>query len=211
LAVRPGRGFWCHIQAWDPVRTGKLHESIFGDRFQYAPGAGTPVGADIHRPMALIYRKSAKGLSEIETRAHRLPPRLRSALIVVDGRRDVNELRPLILQQPDETLAALAEQGFIEAVGESAPPPPAPVAAPAPAPAPTPAAAAGSDFDATRRAAVRALNDLIGPAAETIAMKMEKARNLSELMPLLTQAAQAVAAMRGRAAAEAFAQRFGIG
>ncbi len=161
--------------------------------------------------MALIYRKSAKGLSEIETRAHRLPPRLRSALIVVDGRRDVNELRPLILQQPDETLAALAEQGFIEAVGESAPPPPAPVAAPAPAPAPTPAAAAGSDFDATRRAAVRALNDLIGPAAETIAMKMEKARNLSELMPLLTQAAQAVAAMRGRAAAEAFAQRFGIG
>ena len=58
---------------------------------------------------------------------------------------------------------------------------------------------------------MRALNDLLGPAAESLSMKMEKARNLTELMPLLAQAAQSVAAMRGRAAAEAFAQRFGIG
>lgn len=161
--------------------------------------------------MPLIYRKTAKGLTEIETRAHRLPPRLRSALIVVDGRRDVTELKPLILQQPDETLQALVEQGFIEAVGESVPPPP-PAPAPARPPAtPAPAAATSNDFDATRRAAVRALNDLIGPAAETMAMKMEKARNLGELLPLLTQAAQTIATMRGRAAAETFAKRFGIG
>jgi hypothetical protein len=159
--------------------------------------------------MPLIYRKTAKGLTEIETRAHRLPPRLRSALIVVDGKRDVAELRPMILAQPEETLQALAEQGFIEVVGETAPPPPPPPPPPAKAPAPAPAAA--GDFEVTRRAAVRALNDLLGPAAESLSMKMEKARNLSELMPLLAQAAQSVAAMRGRAAAEAFAQRFGIG
>lgn len=163
--------------------------------------------------MALIYRKTAKGLSEIETRAHRLTPRMRSALILVDGRRDVNDLKPLITQQAEETLQALAEQGFIEAVGETVPPPPPPPAAPAPAPAATPGAArpGGADFDGTRRAAVRALNDLIGPAAETMAMKMEKAKNLGELVPLLVQAAQTIAAMRGRAAAEAFAKRFGVG
>jgi hypothetical protein len=160
--------------------------------------------------MALIYRKTAKGLSEIETRAHRLTPRLRSALILVDGRRDVNDLKPLITQQAEETLQALAEQGFIEAVGETVPPPPPP-APPAPAPAPGAAPAGGADFDGTRRAAVRALNDLIGPAAETMAIKMEKARNLGELVPLLMQAAQTIAAMRGRAAAEAFAKRFGVG
>ncbi|MBL8307835.1 MAG: hypothetical protein JNM33_14150 [Rubrivivax sp.] len=156
--------------------------------------------------MPLIYRKTAKGLAEIETRAHRLPPRLRSALILVDGRRDVNDLRPMILQQPEETLAALAEQGFIEAVGESAPSPARP---PSP-PAPPPPAPAGSDFDGTRKAAVRALTDLLGPAAETAAIKMEKARDFAELMPLLTQAAQSIAVMRGRAAAEAFARRFGV-
>lgn len=155
--------------------------------------------------MPLIYRKTAKGLSEIETRANRLPPRLRSALIVVDGKRNLAELRPLILQ-PDETLAALAEQGFIEAIRDAAPPPPPPAAAPAPA------ASAGnaSDFEQTRRAAVRALNDLLGPAAESLAIKMEKARNLGELTPLLTQGAQTVANMRGRGAAEAFAKRFGL-
>ena len=43
-----------------------------------------------------------------------------------------------------------------------------------------------------------------------LAIKMEKARNLGELLPILTQAAQAVAATRGRAAAEAFAKRFGV-
>jgi hypothetical protein len=160
--------------------------------------------------MPLIYRKTAKGLSEIETRAHRLPPRLRSALIVVDGKRDVNELKPMILAQPEETLQALAEQGFIEVVGETAPPPPPPPPPPAPKAA-APEATAAGDFDATRRAAVRALNDLLGPAAESLSIKMEKARNLGELMPLLVQGAQSVAAMRGRAAAEQFAQRFGIG
>ena len=161
--------------------------------------------------MPLIYRKTAKGLTEIETRAHRLPPRLRSALILVDGRRDVNDLKPLITQQADETLSSLAEQGFIEAVGEtvrSASPPPAPAPAPAAAPA---AAAGGNDFGSTRRAAVRELNDQLGPAAESLSIKMEKARNLGELMPLLVQGAQSIAAMRGRSAGEAFAKRFGVG
>jgi hypothetical protein len=164
--------------------------------------------------MPLIYRKTAKGLTEIETRAHRLPPRLRSALILVDGRRDVNDLKPLITQQAEETLSSLAEQGFIEAVGEtarSAPPPPAAAPAPAPAPAAASTAAAGNDFDSTRRAAVRELNDQLGPAAEGLSIKMEKARNLGELMPLLVQGAQSIAAMRGRSAGEAFAKRFGVG
>jgi hypothetical protein len=161
--------------------------------------------------MPLIYRKTAKGLTEIETRAHRLPPRLRSALILVDGRRDVNDLKPLITQQADETLSSLAEQGFIEAVGEtvrSASPQPAPAPAP---PAAAPAAAGGNDFGSTRRAAVRELNDQLGPAAESLSIKMEKARNLGELMPLLAQGAKSIAAMRGRSAAEAFAKRFGVG
>jgi hypothetical protein len=57
---------------------------------------------------------------------------------------------------------------------------------------------------------VRALNELLGPAAESLAIKMEKARYLEELTPLLAQAAQAVANMRGRGAAEAYAKRFGL-
>ncbi len=171
--------------------------------------------------MALIFRKTAKGVAEIETRAHRLPPRLRSALIVVDGRRSDGDLHALVLVQPVETFAALAQQGFIERI-ESAPTAPAAAGfsgpggtqAPAPRPAPPGATgavgvpAAGADFPGTRRDAVRRLSDLIGPASENLAMRMEKARNADELRPLLALAAQSVANMRGKQAAADYALRY---
>ena len=154
--------------------------------------------------MPIIFRKTAKGVTEIETRAHRLAPRLRSALIMVDGKRSDADLRPLITQQPDETLAALAEQGFIEIVAA------APAMAPLPRAAVPPAAAARPvmDFETRRRAAVRGLNDLLGPAAETLAIRMERARSAEELRPLLATAVQLVANARGRSAADDYAARF---
>jgi len=152
--------------------------------------------------MAITYRKTAKGVAEIETRAHRLPPRMRSALIFVDGKRDDAELATMIQQQANETLHALAGQGFIEvlAIGP---------AAPAPAPAPTSAAAGSApDLQARRREAVRAVNDLLGPAGESAALRLERARNLDELRAALSTALQTIAAARGRQAAERFAARF---
>ena len=156
--------------------------------------------------MPIIFRKTAKGLSEIETRAHRLPPRLRSTLILVDGKRDADDLHALISQQPEETLQALAEQGFIEAVGETVRAAVKTTAA-APAVASTPAPRPGPDFPTRRRAIVRALNDELGPAAESLAIRMERTANADELRPLLTQAVQLVLTARGRAASEAFAAR----
>lgn len=153
------------------------------------------------------YRKTAKGQAEIETRAHRLSPRLRALLIMVDGKRDLAALSALVPQQAEEALNELMGQGFIEAFGDA--PPAAPTAAPSAATASTPSApSAPLDFEKLRREAVRALTDVAGPAAETVALRMEKARNLDELRPLITQAAQTVASMRGRAAAEAYAARF---
>jgi hypothetical protein len=163
--------------------------------------------------MPTLFRKTAKGQNEIETRAHRLTPRLRALLILVDGRRDAVALAALV-QQADALLAELLAQGFVEALPEPepAPPPPAPVPRPAAPAAPTaPAAtpvARGSDFDTLRRSAVRALNDELGPAAEMLSIRLERSRSMAELRPLLVQAAQAVANMRGRAAAEAYAAKF---
>lgn len=69
--------------------------------------------------MPTIFRKTAKGVAEIETRAHRLVPRMRNTLILVDGRRDSDDLQTLLAKPAEDTLRALAEQGFIEAVGET--------------------------------------------------------------------------------------------
>lgn len=151
--------------------------------------------------MPSIFRKSAKGATEIETRAHRLVPRLRAMLILVDGKRSDLELAQLMPQHAADTLAALLDQGFVELV--AAPTPVAAATAPA-APVPPPA----PSFDDLRRSVVRALHDAMGPAAETLALRIERTHNLDELRALLPQAVQGVGNMRGRGAAEAFAARF---
>jgi len=163
--------------------------------------------------MSTIYRKTPSGQDEIETRARRLPPRLRTALILVDGKRTEDELRQMIAQQADETLAALIEQGLIE-VSEAPATKPRPVAtsaAPAVA-APTalapPPPAAARPFEQVRRDSVRHFTDLVGPMAEALAIKMEKARNIDELKPLLELARQIIANSRGSAAAAEFTAKF---
>lgn len=69
--------------------------------------------------MPLIYRKTPKGVAEIETRAHGLAPRIRSTLILVNGKRDADDVAALVAQPADDTLRQLASSGFIEAVGET--------------------------------------------------------------------------------------------
>lgn len=153
--------------------------------------------------MPTIFRKTAKGAAEIETRANRLSPRMRSMLILVDGKRDADDLRQMITQQADETLRALAEQGFIEAVGETMR-----AVAESAAAAPPPPAAPAQDVNVVRKAAIRMLTEILGPTADTLAVRMEKARSMEELKPLLGQAAKLILAARGRSAAEAYAAMF---
>lgn len=159
--------------------------------------------------MALIFRKTAKGAVEIETRAHRLPPRMRSTLILVDGKRDVDDLKTLLSGQADETLRFLSEHGFVESVGETLRPiPPAPMPAEPPVASPPPAPAKPTAaFLSARRAIVRALNDQLGPPGASLAMRMERAGAPDELRPLVALGVQLVLAARGRAASEAFAAR----
>jgi hypothetical protein len=160
--------------------------------------------------MSTVYRKTAKGQAEIDTRAHRLLPRLRQALILVDGRKTDAELAKLILAEPEATLATLQTDGFIEAIATVVDAPPerkAEAAAPAAASG-APARKAVVSVDAIRRDAVRFLNDQLGPAAEGISIKLERVKTMPELRPLLVSAAQLIVNVRGADAAQAFAARF---
>jgi hypothetical protein len=161
--------------------------------------------------MATIYRKTAKGVQEIETRALKLAPRFRSLLILVDGRRSDEELMRLVATAGDQALVALAEGGFIEAIGMTADPEPA-ARAPAAPVRPSPAPAAPPDrLEQRRREAVRQLLDLVGPMGEAIALKLERAATLEDFRALLVTAAQIVANTRGRQVATDFYQRYGDG
>lgn len=168
--------------------------------------------------MTTVYRKSAKGQNEIETRANRLAPRLRTALILVDGRRSDADLRALVQAEPDATLLALLEAGYIEVVSTQLSPPPTAPLAPAPAAALAPASAGPVAAAAVamspaalaerRRLAVRHLTDQIGPAAETAALRIEKARSGDELRLALEHGHRVLQAARGSAVAAQFAARF---
>lgn len=161
--------------------------------------------------MAIIFRKTAKGLAEIATRSRRLAPRVRSTLILVDGKRDGDELKLLVALHTDDALQALAAQGFIEAIGETVGlgTPAAPVSATPPA---TPPALFRPTIDLAmvRRQVVRAVNEQLGSSATSLALRIKKSRSAEELKPLVNQAVQLVAAARGRPAADAFATRMPV-
>jgi hypothetical protein len=163
--------------------------------------------------MPTLYVKTADGLNEIETRARRISPRARSALILVDGKRTAADIGKMI-QQADETLQSLLELGLIEVSAtkpaEKVPDRPAPSTpeafrdtAPAPA-APPPT----ETVESQRREAVRAVNDLLGPQAESLAIRLEAARNRDELRAALERAAEYIANARGTQSAQQFASRF---
>jgi hypothetical protein len=163
--------------------------------------------------MTTVYRKSAKGQQEIETRANRLGPRLRTALILVDGRRSDAELRALIQLEADATLIGLLEGGYIEVVSSqpAAPVPAAaaPVAAPAaPATSSAPAGNSPAALADRRRLAVRFLTDSLGPVAEELALRIEKTRTWDELRPVLALGRDVLQTARGAAVAARFSAQF---
>ena len=162
--------------------------------------------------MGTIYRKTAEGQAEIETRVRKLSPRLRSALIVVDGKRTDEDLGKLLPQQAAETLQTLVEQGLIEPMQTS---PQRATARPTSAPAPAPAASAAPapeapvrDFATLRREAVRAVNELLGPMGEMVALKLEQAKTPEDLRNALERAVTVIGNARGGAAAVQFARQF---
>jgi hypothetical protein len=157
--------------------------------------------------MHTIYRKTPLGVAEIESRALKIPQRLRSLLIMIDGKRSAASLAAMA--QAEESIAALHAQGLIEPAA-IAPAPTTEAAKPAQAAAAAPsprAARVTVPFETSRRLVVRELTDAVGPAAETLAIKVERTRNAGEVRTLLPQMLQVVTAMRGRVFAEEFSAR----
>jgi hypothetical protein len=136
----------------------------------------------------LVYHKSAKGTEAIATRQHGLGPKLRSMLIMIDGKRGFDELARLstMLGDTEELLGQLLDQGFIEPV--AGPPPPA-AAQPATASAPAPLAPAKAvSLAEAQRFVSRRLTDLLGPNADELCLRIEGARNLKDFQAAVTRA-----------------------
>lgn len=152
----------------------------------------------------LVYSKTPKGSEAIATRQHGLSPKVRSMLILIDGKRGFSELAKLgqVLGDTEQLLSQLLEQGFIEPV------PMAAAAAPAPAPggnAPATAKGRALTLAEAQRFASRKLFDLLGPSAEPACLRIESARNAQDLQAAIALAEIMVNDVRSSKVAAEFA------
>jgi hypothetical protein len=76
--------------------------------------------------VSAIFVKTPKGVEEMTTRSAGLGPRVRRVLIMIDGKRTVDELREMALADDlSHTLSDLEEGGFIALLQETDAPAPA--------------------------------------------------------------------------------------
>jgi hypothetical protein len=152
-----------------------------------------------------IYHKTPKGMEAIANRQSGLAPRLRSLLIMVDGKRSFPDLAALT-GECEALLEQLVKDGMIEPVGGAAPVAAGPVStwpdSQALSTSPTPLVVVS--LPEAKRCATRLLVELLGPTSEVLCMKIESAGNLADFVSAVKRAREIVRDVKGAGAAERF-------
>ncbi len=153
-----------------------------------------------------IYRKTPKGVEAIAHRQLDLALKLRPLLIMVDGKRNFSELAALatVVGDCEQLLSQLVQDGLIEPVSAVLPVGAEPAAPAALVPATAPAALVVASLPEAKRVSSHLLNDLLGPTAEELCMKIESADNLAEFVRAVKRARDVVRNIRGGSAADRF-------
>jgi len=143
-----------------------------------------------------VLEKTTKGLEEIETRKHKLDPKLRPILISVNGKLKAGELTSQFAQLGDAgpLLDELLKQGFVRVVAGGAP------------------ASAGADPAKLKRAvaeATRFLSEALGPGADSLNQKIEAVKTLDELNAYLDSRRDPLELALGKPKAAQFWQKVG--
>jgi len=158
-----------------------------------------------------VLAKTAKGLEEVKSRAHGLAHKLRTMLIMVDGVATVGEILAKFGGVPEigAALDTLARDGFVEVKGLKGGAATVPAAA-APVTA-SPAAAGPATVPHTRGEALSALtrflHDNLGPDADLVTGRLEKAKTQAEFAAAVERCADMLGAMRGPQKAQLFRDR----
>jgi hypothetical protein len=129
----------------------------------------------------LVFHKTDLGVAEMESSARVLPPKLRRALILVDGVKSVGDLAPLF------------RSGEIDASPEQA----------------EGAAIAPEHFEEVRRRAMREISDRLGPNGDTLALKIERCATPEQLRVALIEAGKILESFLGAEYGRTFAQKVG--
>lgn len=149
-----------------------------------------------------VYRKTEKGIAELDKRAYGLSLKLRRALILIDGNKDIAELSVVMRPgEAEETTEQLALEGFIE-------PTPAYELDPARI-AYVPAARDPAMFAETKARAINEINFRIGPVATTLINEINVCNTAIELRLKLRDIENVLINFLGQAPGEELARAIG--
>lgn len=170
-----------------------------------------------------VFDKTDKGREEIATRSYHLAPRLRTLLVLIDGKHSVDDLLAKVagIGLNEQSLAELLEGGFIrEAGAAAAAAPPAPAAPPAAVPdtpsAPEPAAESAAEavlpegenqFEAIYHFYNETIKNTLGLRGYGLQLKVEKASSIEDFRQLRLPYLEAVQKAKGSEMARSLRDR----
>lgn len=167
-----------------------------------------------------LFGKTAAGREALTTRPAGLGPRLRSLLIMVDGKRNLAEFEKLTgsLEHASQSMTELMAGGWVEMVGADGLPKVMPATAapagsfapevsqPVPVSVAAPVAGPGATlpFSDARRQVVRFINDQLPPMGETLAIGAENCRTPADLQAALPRIRDGLKSFKGAAVVQQF-------
>lgn len=139
--------------------------------------------------LKLVYTKTPKGQEEIANRNQGLSARLRTCLLMVDGKIVIGDLVTRAPDPPEaeKRFAVLEEQGFIAPLGVEAAKP-----------------VTLDNRAEMLRFVSRFLLDALGPQADNWLLKIEQTKNIDDLMQQIERARAVVEGVRGKRKGEEF-------
>lgn len=148
--------------------------------------------------MTLTYDKTEKGREEIATRKHQLPSRLRTLLVMVDGKHNSDDLLKKVagLGLNAQSLEELLTGEFIHALQAPEVLPPAPEAAPE-AVAPIELPTGETQFAALYHFYTETIKSTIGLRGYGLQLKVEKAGTIEDFRALRPAYLEAVLKAKG--------------
>ena len=146
-----------------------------------------------------IFDKTDKGREEIATRKYQLPTRLRTLLVMVDGKQSDEELLKKVagIGLTQESISELLDNGFIQLAAQPAP---APIETPVAQAAPeSPSLPEGlSQFQAIYQFYTETIKSTIGLRGYTLQLKVEKAASIEDFRVLRDPYLEAVLKAKGK-------------
>lgn len=158
---------------------------------------------------SIVYSKTPKGVAEVAARSAQLSMTTRRVLIMVDGKRTIDELAVLLRPgEIDAVITQLESAGLIQRNSAThAIDVPTVAGRMLEAVAPTTQGGAPDEqnpmtLDEAKRRAVRELTDRLGPGAEAQAIRIEGCKTIEDFRERVREAERLVTAALGPAAAQ---------